>query len=1112
MARKKKGKKKKTRKNNRPRRALQTAAKPPNTKDIVARAEELAATGQGGEALDLLREATGQHPENADALKALARMHMKRQSFDEAAQAYRQLGVCWPDDAQTFNALGTALTLAGRGDEAAKALKRAVDIDPDNPVYLANLGKMYMLDSNWYLAATYLERAMEAAPEEQRFKYQEALSQCKEGMAGSQVAPKTLASDGGGKEATPPAESQPAPMSAPLAGDQNHVEPQAIENENDYLGPTDESVWHPLDFAVGDDAFLAAAGHAACHERQNPLRMTLICLPGLDNFVDDLIAALRPEIEIRKVVSGDQNEIIAALADAEAVWIEWGNELAQWITNQAAEHLLGKRVVLRIHKYEVLTGLAEKINYQVINDVILVAPHIREVLLERKPEVADQVSRIHIVPNGVDLDKFALHDKPRGFNLAFLAHISYKKDPMVLLHAFAHLHRKDPRYRLHIGGDLSQLTYQMALKNFVRANNLQSAVAYHGLIKDVPAWLADMDYVVCSSLEEGHPVGILEAMAMGLQPLIYNWPGAEAFYPPEFMWNNIDEMIERVADPQSPAKVRGFVAANYSLGRQAESLRAMLLDEQEVDFAGFAEPQETPPPRPAGTESLSRLERAAANKAYGHSLLQAGMPTQADVVWERALAQSHYQDYETAANLAKLRISRGQWAELNTMHRSMAFEHAADGRYESMLQSMYLANYHAYMETGSYEHMKHDPAVDAVLRLVAKEVTPLAGYEKEITGMDPAKIKVAFGIEGLDQSQAPIRMILDLALGLDPQRFEVLLVSRLGISKHWLETANMLAGRGVRLLMGKGSSEFESLQMALYALRHIACDVLLLPAPWLSPWFNLLGCCGAAERVVKIISQTGGRETHFGQVMSNSLRALAEETVDGLYFGAFSGAPWRELRLRQANRNGQLNVLVAGRGSKLGNRCFWEALCRAQEKTPGLAISVAGCRRNDLSPDLPVPRKTRFLGFVDDMAQVMMQHDLLVDTWPTGGGMVIREACRSAIPILSYETDWNSRMSVDNDSHVTLHNRLIPGDLLLPKFDAELISATIARLADDHQFYNKALDSWERSKVLSRGEYLVKFQEAVVRLKGDCRPKALLYQDASGQNTAAAHPFPELAV
>jgi glycosyltransferase involved in cell wall biosynthesis len=309
-----------------------------------------------------------------------------------------------------------------------------------------------------------------------------------------------------------------------------------------------------------------------CPETEAQLKIVVLCLPGLETFLDEIVNFLEIEYEVKTCYVHNQQEIESAVQGADVVWLEWANELAINITNHKTL-LDNKQVICRLYSYEALTCFAEKIRWERIDDLIFVAGHVKEIVLHQVPALPDRVKNIHIVPNGINLKKFPFKDRVRGKNLAFLGNINFKKGPMLLLHAFRELVQTDKGHHLFIAGEFQEPRYRFYFNQMIKEMGIEENVRIDGWVKDVTSWLDDKDYIVCTSVLEGHPVGVMEAMACGLKPVIHNYVGARGSYPDQYIWNTIPEFVEMVTQGDfSPMAYRRFIETNYSLEVQLEKV------------------------------------------------------------------------------------------------------------------------------------------------------------------------------------------------------------------------------------------------------------------------------------------------------------------------------------------------------------------------------------------------------------------------------------------------------------------------------------------------------------------------------------------------------------
>ena len=305
-------------------------------------------------------------------------------------------------------------------------------------------------------------------------------------------------------------------------------------------------------------------------------KIAVLCLPGLEQFLKDIVDFLKTRHDVRVCYSTNGQDIESAIRWADTVWLEWANELTIKLTSHPTL-LEGKRVICRLHSYEALAGFATKINWKNICDLIFVAGHIKDIVLQQVPNLPDMVKNIHMVPNGIDMNKFSFKDRSRGRNLAYIGYINFKKGPMLLLHAFRELVQKDDKYRLFVAGDFQDARYQLYFDQMIREMGLEGNIRFDGWVKDINSWLEDKQYIVCTSVLEGHPVGIMEAMARGLKPLIHNFVGARGIYPEKYVWNTIPEFVNMATeDNYDSMEYRKFIETNYNLEIQLERINKII--------------------------------------------------------------------------------------------------------------------------------------------------------------------------------------------------------------------------------------------------------------------------------------------------------------------------------------------------------------------------------------------------------------------------------------------------------------------------------------------------------------------------------------------------------
>ncbi len=283
------------------------------------------------------------------------------------------------------------------------------------------------------------------------------------------------------------------------------------------------------------------------------------------NFLNDIIEFTRRRYEVRIFEGGSEKQLMELMQWSDISWFEWCTNLAQIGTS------LPKvcRTIIRLHRYEAYDPWPAQINWDHVD--VLVTVGNEWVLKAAEHWVKDIRSRVPIVciPNGVNPETHPYTPRRPGRNIAFIGALRMVKNPMLLFQCMAALKQRDSRYRLFIAGQVKELLMQHVYEHTRLAMGLEDVIVYDGFQDDIPRWLADKQYLVSTSVIEGCPMGILEAMAAGVKPVIFNFPGAEELFGPDYLFTTPEEFCRRICEPHYDSQsYRAFVERRYPLSAQ----------------------------------------------------------------------------------------------------------------------------------------------------------------------------------------------------------------------------------------------------------------------------------------------------------------------------------------------------------------------------------------------------------------------------------------------------------------------------------------------------------------------------------------------------------------
>jgi sugar transferase (PEP-CTERM/EpsH1 system associated) len=149
-------------------------------------------------------------------------------------------------------------------------------------------------------------------------------------------------------------------------------------------------------------------------------------------------------------------------------------------------------------------------------------------------ETGFPIDRVRVIPNGIDLrridkvDRQGIREELRiahdEFVIGTVARLDQTKDTITLARAFTRLYRSipAPKLKLLVVGDGDK---KAGIEKYLDEQGLSGAAILTGIRHDVPRLLGAMNIFALSSLSEGMPITVLEAMCASL-PVVATKVGA----------------------------------------------------------------------------------------------------------------------------------------------------------------------------------------------------------------------------------------------------------------------------------------------------------------------------------------------------------------------------------------------------------------------------------------------------------------------------------------------------------------------------------------------------------------------------------------------------------
>jgi len=255
---------------------------------------------------------------------------------------------------------------------------------------------------------------------------------------------------------------------------------------------------------------------------------------------------------------------------ADVAYFETVDNNLQTFSREDFEH--NCRIVTRIIDIDAWVGHHESVNWNKVDDIIFVAKHIKDKVLN---ELGDISCKTYHIPCGVDVNKFSFNPNPRNKKIAWVSKRWHGKNPDLAVIILRELLKKDKGWSLHMLGDEDMETWY---KKYFEQLCEGLPVTIEKYVEDIDKWYEDKSYHLLTSKKEAFSYVTSEAMCKGLKPIVHNFYGARDIWG-DYVFDTPSEAVEMFLGDLNPKEYRDFISSNYSLNKMLEETDKVICHE-----------------------------------------------------------------------------------------------------------------------------------------------------------------------------------------------------------------------------------------------------------------------------------------------------------------------------------------------------------------------------------------------------------------------------------------------------------------------------------------------------------------------------------------------------
>jgi len=259
----------------------------------------------------------------------------------------------------------------------------------------------------------------------------------------------------------------------------------------------------------------------------------LICVGTDDKFVMPIADHLGIDNEVQVFRGGTVQDLFELMKWCDVAWFEWCNDMIV----QASRLPKVCKMVCRLHRYEAYSDLPNKVQWDYVDNLILVSDSMLELVKARFPNISCE---INVIGNPLHIPEVDNHPKSNT-DIACVGYLNSRKNIGLALQIMSALPKC---YTLHVAGSWQDPMLLDYTEYMIKEMDIN--VLFYGFLDNISGFLEDKGVLLSTSQHESFGYHIFEAMARNIKPVVHNFLGAKQLYPEHCLYNTVAEAVDKI--------------------------------------------------------------------------------------------------------------------------------------------------------------------------------------------------------------------------------------------------------------------------------------------------------------------------------------------------------------------------------------------------------------------------------------------------------------------------------------------------------------------------------------------------------------------------------------